>query len=577
MNIITIPTLILALLITANIHAAAVINSKHAIKSPHYTGQTGAAKIHYTGLDDWLKHRADDDLPKDIYNRGFIIDDPKVVKPLYDISNRLLKNWPGTLPKSAIFVRVDTKSSVYGAEALIANEVLIYYGTLNNVESDDELAAIIAHELAHILLGHNAKANYFNVALQLFNDYEGMKNLRDTVRAGHVVETGEKKYTLTFDASLQNDIIKAGEQKKQASELYQVYHSSLLGRPAESAADLLAADLLIAAGYSPIGLHDTLGKLGRSYTIEKFISHSLAESSDEVMNAVKLSMDDQVKAFGTQLQNANTNGEVDFNGLASFSNFSTLTSGLSQRLKTTAMDFAWKRFKTSHPVPKKRVTKLVNYLDTHYGLRQRQKTKTTTFLSTYRRNGINTISSYKKIELASLQLIKGNIDKAASQSIGSLTSGADKDPYKRYTAHRIRRDQNQLSSAITNIERIDRYQSIPSYALVEMLDLLIDKQRLSSADKIIQRKEQYGYTVPQFYPAKIAIALARKNHDEALLAANQCINNKKIAKTIKKQCISFGLIADAAPTGAGAIFNGFKKATGSIGKTLNSGLNPSNK
>ena len=110
-----------------------------------------------------------------------------------------------------------------------------------------------------------------------------------------------------------------------------------------------------------------------------------------------------------------------------------------------------------------------------------------------------------------------------------------------------------------------------------MLDLLIDKQRLSSADKIIQRKEQYGYTVPQFYPAKIAIALARKNQDEALLAANQCINNKKIAKTIKKQCVSFGLIADTAPTGAGAIFNGFKKATGSIGKTLNSGLNPSNK
>ena len=246
------------------------------------------------------------------------------------------------------------------------------------------------------MLGHNAKANYLNVALQLFNDYEGMKNLRDTVRAGHIIETGEKKYTLTFDPSLQNDIVKAGEQKKEAAELYQVYHSSLLGRPAESAADLLAADLLIAAGYSPIGLHDTLGKLGRSYTIEKFISHSLTESSDEIMNAVKLSMDDQIKAFGTQLQNANTNGDVDFNGLASFSNFSTFTSGLSQRLKKTAMDFAWKRLKTSHPVPQKRVNKLVNYLDTHYGLRQRQKTKTTTFLSTYRRKGINTISSYKK-------------------------------------------------------------------------------------------------------------------------------------------------------------------------------------
>lgn len=557
----------LSLLLAINhAYAQTVLESKAVTKSDYFTGKSGKAKVHYISLSDWLSFRSQDDLPKDIYNRGFLIDDPKVVGSLYEVTNRLLKNWPGTVPKIGIFVRVDTMASTYGAEALIANEILIYYGTLINIESDDELAAIIAHELAHILLGDNAKANYVNIAKQLLSDYEGVKNLHDTVKAGHVVETADKKYSLTFDEGLQDDIVKASEQKDQAAEVYYAYHGSLLGKPAETRADLLATDLLIAAGYSPLGLHDTLGKLASSFTVQKFVSDSLVKSSNEIMKAVKLSMDEQVKGFNNELKSAVANGSADFSSLPSSLSFSNFTSSVGGRLKKSLKSFAWSRFKSPHPVSKNRISKLVDYLDNNYSLRVRQKRKSTEMLKQYRRSGIDAMASYKKIELASLKLIEGNIDKAASQSIASLVGASDADPFKRYTAHRIRRDQNRMSSAMTNIEKIKDFQSVPSYAMVEMLDLLVENKRLSGATRMIEAKEQYGYVVPQFYPSKIAIALARDNKENARLLAGQCIASKQSEKNIKRRCKEFGLLADAS---AGGIFGGIKNATSSFTDTLN--------
>lgn len=562
-------SLLLGMLTSGISSAKTTLQSRSVTGSKYYTGQTGKAKLDYISLNDWLIHRANDNLPKDIYDRGFIIDKPAVLKPLYDITNRLLENWPGTVPPIAIFIRADTKSSTYGAEALIANEVLIYYGTLINIDSDDELAAIIAHELAHVLLGHNAKANYANIALQLLNDYESVKNLRDTVKAGHVVKTADKQYDLKFEPGLQHDIVKAGEQKRRAAELYYAYHGSLLGRPAETKADLLAADLLIAAGYSPIGLHDTLGKLGNSYTIEKFVSESLSDASEKIMGAVKTSVDEQIDGFKNQLENAAINGSVDFSNMLSKDSLSTFTHGVSERLKTAAVEFAWKKFKTSHPAPEKRVTKLVDYLDKNYGVRQRLKRKSTTLLTPYRRHAINSLQDYKKLELASLKLIEGNIDQAAKQSIASLHSGNDKDPYKRYTAHRIRRDQNKIGSAITNIERIENINSIPTYALVEMLDLLIENQRFTTADQMIERKEQYGYTITPLYPAKIALALGHKKTEQATQLASSCIADKTIKKDIKNQCIAYGLLDTASATGNNPLSNSLKSATSVFTNMLN--------
>ena len=553
-------SIVILLLSSLQIHSAwstTLLDGKEAAKSKYYTGQTGHANLSYISLNSWLKIRAEDEQVKDIYNRGFIIDDPHVVKPLYDIANRLLKNWPGTVPKFPIFVRADTSASIYGAEALITNEMLIFYGSLMHVESDDELAALVAHELSHILLGHNAKANYVGVALQLFDDYESMNNLRNVVKAGHIIKTGDKKYKMEFDTGLEQDLVKASEQKKRAAEIYYAYHGSFLGKPAEIKADLLAADLLIKAGYSPMGLRDTLSRLCSSYSYQKFLSNTLAESSKKILAAAKVAMAQQVSDFQSQLRE----GEVDFGNVEKSFSFSQFTSDMTGKIKGSAADFAWKSFKTSHPVPNKRISKLANYLDDNYGLMERQKNKTRRHLSAYQRSGLDSMKSYKKLELASLALIKGDLNNAASQSLSSLIGGNDADPYKRYTAYRIRRDQSKIQSAITNIDKIKNYRAVPSNALLEMIDLLVENNRHTKAISIINAKEYYGYKIPEFYPNKIEIALAQKKPDQAKLAALECMEDSKAGKQIQNRCLGYGLLAGSnAVAKKGGIFGGLEAA-----------------
>lgn len=563
---ILIAILLLSSLQTNSAMAQLFLDGRNVTKSQYYTGQTGQANLSYISLNNWLKIRAQDEQVKDIYNRGFIIDDPHVVKPLYDIANRLLKNWPGTAPKFPIFVRADTSASIYGAEALITNEMLIFYGSLMHVESDDELAALVAHELSHILLGHNAKAKYVGVALQLFDDYESMKNLHNVVKAGHIIKTGDKKYKMEFDTGLEQDLVKANEQKKRAAEIYYAYHGSFLGKPAEIKADLLAADLLIKAGYSPMGLRDTLSRLGSSYNYEKFISDTLADSSKQILDTAKIAMAQQVGDFQSQLRE----GEVDFGNIEKSFSFSQFTTDLKGKIKGSAVDFAWKNFKTSHPVPDKRISKLANYLDNNYGLMERQKNKTTRNLKAYQRSGLASLKSYKKLELASLAIIKGDLNHAASQSLSSLIGANDADPYKRYTAHSIRRDQSKIQSAITNIDKIKNYRAVPSNALLEMIDLLVENNRYTKATSIINAKEYYGYKVPEFYPNKIEIALAQKKPDKAKLAALECIEDSKAGEQIQNRCLGYGLLAGSkAVAKKGGILGGLKAAGSAFTGILN--------
>ena len=141
--------------------AERVLTSKSVQKSEYFSGEPGAARVAYRSLADWLQYREDRGLTEDttIRRRAFIVDDERIVGPLYEITNRLLANWPGTVPEIAIFVKRGSPFA-YGGEVTASNEILIEIGTLDQAESDDELAGVLAHELSHVLLGHNVTDRY---------------------------------------------------------------------------------------------------------------------------------------------------------------------------------------------------------------------------------------------------------------------------------------------------------------------------------------------------------------------------------------------------------------------------------
>lgn len=143
------------------------------------------------------------------------------------------------LPTNVKFIVIDKDEQ--NAYANFQKEVNVYTGILKVVENDDELAAVISHEIGHILNNHIAKQTMvsgiataaINIA-SLFIPYAGT--------AIYAEELGNLK----------------------------------MSRNEECEADITGVDLMVIAGYNPLAMVSLLYKLGGA-KIEFLSTHPSAE------------------------------------------------------------------------------------------------------------------------------------------------------------------------------------------------------------------------------------------------------------------------------------------------------------
>ena len=102
--------------------------------------------------------------------------------------------------------------------------VYIYNGNLKYVANDNELAAMIAHELGHIVNGHNAKSSILNNAISSINP-----------------NTTTEKGAATVS-------------------LLKTISSNSVSKENEKEADITAVDLLMKANYNPLALISVIYK-----------------------------------------------------------------------------------------------------------------------------------------------------------------------------------------------------------------------------------------------------------------------------------------------------------------------------
>ncbi len=130
------------------------------------------------------------------------------------------------------------------AYANINKEIFVYRGLLEFVDNDEELAAVISHEMGHIINGHCAKQT--------------------------VLATG-----IATAASLINV---SNTTKAVGQELA----TSKISRNDEFEADITGVDLMTKGGYNPLGMVSLLQKISQSY-IDILESHPSGEK--RVLNA----------------------------------------------------------------------------------------------------------------------------------------------------------------------------------------------------------------------------------------------------------------------------------------------------
>ena len=109
-------------------------------------------------------------------------------------------------------------------------EIYVYTGLLKFVDSDDELAAVIGHEIGHIVNNHVAKQNVINTM------------------------TSTAIYNANIDPRL-----KAGANIANKMSMLK------MSRTDEFEADITGTDLITKAGYNPLAMVSLLNKISGNY------------------------------------------------------------------------------------------------------------------------------------------------------------------------------------------------------------------------------------------------------------------------------------------------------------------------
>ena len=149
------------------------------------------------------------------YNTSTNWFDTKNVNHLNTIGQNIIK--ANNMPSTVTF-KVTDNENMNTDISLSTQYIYICANDLKYVENDNELAAVIAHEIGHLVNGHNAKSTILNTAISTFNPNTSSTNAATTV-----------------------DLIKTISSNK-------------VSKSNDKEADITAVDLLSAAKYNPLAL-----------------------------------------------------------------------------------------------------------------------------------------------------------------------------------------------------------------------------------------------------------------------------------------------------------------------------------
>lgn len=138
----------------------------------------------------------------------------------------------------------------WGAETTPDGNIYVNAGTLRNLESEDEVAALLAHEVSHALLKHHDSDVFVNFQKQFQTLGEWASTAKTVINGLESGTAGQ---------------IAASDMRKLRNAQYFIMLSSIVISPAwnrgqETDADRLGLDLLVNAGYNSYAMLKLLEK-----------------------------------------------------------------------------------------------------------------------------------------------------------------------------------------------------------------------------------------------------------------------------------------------------------------------------
>lgn len=146
-------------------------------------------------------------------------------------------------PAARVHVIPDPTFQAYAAED---GSIFVAAGMLQSLESRDEVAALLAHEYVHVLRKHPGKS--------VLESAKG-------VGAGLTSLYLDREYAGVSASRPSTDYVRDALVRETAMQSVQAGIVPTRARAQEDEADRLGTDLMVAAGYNPIGMMDMLGRM----------------------------------------------------------------------------------------------------------------------------------------------------------------------------------------------------------------------------------------------------------------------------------------------------------------------------
>ena len=136
--------------------------------------------------------KSQDDL-RIVEESGGIVESRPAQLYLQQVLDRLLAHWPYETPRIGVFI---TSTPAFGAVATGEGDILINAGSLLAFSSEDELAAMLAHEAAHILLKHHARSEQVKANKRMMNAIAEMALTYTMVRNTRFQKVGRGQFVV---------------------------------------------------------------------------------------------------------------------------------------------------------------------------------------------------------------------------------------------------------------------------------------------------------------------------------------------------------------------------------------------
>lgn len=364
--------------------------------------------------------------------------------------------------------------------------IFIAYGVLNSMQSRDELAALIAHEYAHIALGHSKPTQ----AEKLLKLASGATNLYIDHRwdgVAGIEDSSDERRLMGYGVAM--EAIQSGLMPNRS-------------RRNETAADAYATDLLIASGYNVIGMIDFLSRMD-----------SWESAQEAARERAKATMVDLEGVATQAVKSGSTERTVDQavgQGIQALwgSGVNALNAGLS-------------KMQRRHNTPEKRTEDVLAYLEKNHPDAERPELRPMPWQGD--RHIAALFAGIDKTHALVAALASRENSRYGTLKMEVQRSPAASMPYARYALLQVYDKRQGTKGAIEELrQELDRPDSLyPTHFLV--MDLM---SRMGTSKDQVAALEQSRKALgdpPELLPKAVRIYRRAGNQDLALMSYKRCI------------------------------------------------------